>query len=86
VGTGKGNSVYELIDAFENVNGFKVNFKVGPRRPGDIVEIYADTQKANRLLGWESKYDIKDAMKHAWNWENFYRNKLKKTSKMQHSA
>jgi UDP-glucose 4-epimerase len=86
VGTGKGNSVYELIDAFESVNGIKVNFKVGPRRPGDIVEIYADTDKANKILGWESKYTIKDAMKHAWTWENFYRNKLNKTADMQHSA
>ncbi|MFT6385198.1 MAG: UDP-glucose 4-epimerase [Bacteroidia bacterium] len=69
VGTGKGNTVLEVINTFEQVNGVKLNYKVGPRRGGDIEQIYADTTKVNNLLGWSAQYDIADMMKHAWAWQ-----------------
>jgi UDP-glucose 4-epimerase len=69
VGTGKGNTVFEVINTFEQVNGVKLNYKVGPRRGGDIEQIYADTTKVNNLLGWSAQYDIADMMKHAWAWQ-----------------
>ena len=69
VGTGKGNTVLEVINTFEKVNGVKLNYTVGPRRGGDIEQIYADTTKVNNLLGWSAKYDIADMMKHAWVWQ-----------------
>lgn len=69
VGTGKGNTVLEVINAFEKVNNVKLNYKIGPRRGGDIEQIYADTTKVNDLLGWSAEYDINDMMKHAWAWQ-----------------
>ena len=69
VGTGKGNTVLEVIRAFEKVNGVKLNYKIGPRRGGDIEQIYADTSKVNALLGWSAQYDIADMMQHAWAWQ-----------------
>ena len=69
LGTGKGNTVLEVINTFEKVNGVKLNYTVGPRRGGDIEQIYADTTKVNNLLGWSAKYDIADMMKHAWVWQ-----------------
>ena len=69
VGTGKGNTVLEVINTFEQVNGVKLNYKVGPRRGGDIEQIYSDTKKVNNLLGWSAQYDIADMMKHAWAWQ-----------------
>jgi UDP-glucose 4-epimerase len=69
VGTGKGNTVLEVINTFEKVNGVKLNYKVGPRRAGDIEQIYADTTKVNNLLGWSARYGIADMMKHAWAWQ-----------------
>lgn len=69
VGTGKGNTILEVINTFEQVNGVKLNYKVGPRRGGDVEQIYADTTKVNNLLGWSAQYGIADMMKHAWAWQ-----------------
>lgn len=69
IGTGKGTSVLELIDAFEEISGAKLNWEFGPRRPGDVTEIYANVDKSLRLLNWKTKYTMKDAVQHAWNWE-----------------
>jgi UDP-glucose 4-epimerase len=69
LGTGKGNTVLEVINTFEKVNGVKLNYTIGRRRGGDIEQIYADTTKVNNLLGWSAKYDIGDMMKHAWAWQ-----------------
>ncbi|HAV24625.1 MAG TPA: UDP-glucose 4-epimerase GalE [Bacteroidetes bacterium] len=69
VGTGKGNTVLEVINTFEKVNGVKLNYTIGSRRGGDIEQIYADTTKVNNLLGWSAKYGIADMMKHAWAWQ-----------------
>lgn len=69
VGTGNGNTVLEAIQAFEKVSGTKLNYKIGPRRAGDIEKIFADNEYGRKRLGWEAKYNIEDAMLDAWNWE-----------------
>jgi UDP-glucose 4-epimerase len=69
VGTGRGNSVLEMVKTFEAVNNIKLNYKIVPRRAGDIEQIYADTKKANTILKWKAQYGIKEALKDAWNWE-----------------
>ncbi len=66
LGTGTGYSVFDMIDAFEKVNGVKVNHKIAPRRPGDIAECYANPAKAKELLGWEAQYGIEDMCRDAW--------------------
>lgn len=74
LGTGKGNSVLEVIKTFEKVSGLALNYEIVDRRPGDIVEAYADTTKANKILGWEAKNDLEEALKTAWEWEKKIRN------------
>jgi len=69
LGTGKGSSVLEVIQSFERVSGVKLNYKIVDRRPGDIVSAYADTTKANEVLGWKSQFTLDEAMKSAWDWE-----------------
>ena len=69
VGTGVGYTVLELINKFEEVNGVLVNYKIGPRRDGDIVRIWADTTKSHWGLGWQAKRDLVDMMKDAWSWQ-----------------
>ncbi len=69
LGTGRGNSVLEVIRTFEEVAGLKLNYKIGPRRSGDIVKVYADVAKANKDLEWETELDLKDALRDAWSWE-----------------
>ncbi|MDL5514060.1 UDP-glucose 4-epimerase GalE [Arenibacter sp. M-2] len=69
VGTGKGSSVLEVIKSFEKVSGKKLNYKIVDRRPGDITSAYADTTKANTVLGWKAKSTLDEAMESAWLWE-----------------
>lgn len=69
LGTGRGNSVMEVIKTFEEVTGEKLNYKIGPRRPGDVVSIYSDTKKANEVLGWKAERSLGDALKSSWNWQ-----------------
>ena len=69
LGTGKGSSVLEAIKAFEEVSGEKLNWSFAPRRSGDVVQAYADTTKANTILGWKTELTIVDAMRDAWRWE-----------------
>lgn len=71
VGTGKPVSVYELVTAFEKVNGVKLNYKFAPRRPGDVVAIWADTQLANEELGWKAERSVEDTLASAWAWEKY---------------
>jgi UDP-glucose 4-epimerase len=80
LGTGNGVSVLELIDAFEKVSGEKLNYKIGPRRPGDVVSVYANNNKARKLLGWETQYDLDAMMDTAWKWENIYAQMKKATA------
>lgn len=67
LGTGTGYSVLDVVDAFEKVNGVKVNHKMAPRRPGDIAECYADPTKAKEMLGWEAQYGIEEMCRDSWN-------------------
>lgn len=69
LGTGRGNSVMEVINAFEEATGVKVNYRIGPRRSGDVVSIYSDTEKANKVLGWKAERDLKNMMLTSWNWQ-----------------
>ncbi|NQX96787.1 MAG: UDP-glucose 4-epimerase GalE [Flavobacteriales bacterium] len=69
VGTGRGNSVLEMVKTFEAISQLKLNYKIVNRRSGDIEQIYADTAKANIILNWKAEYGIKEALIDAWNWE-----------------
>lgn len=69
LGTGNGVSVLEIINAFEKVSKIKLHYEVGPRRPGDVVAIYANNDKATKQLNWKIKYSLEDMLKTAWNWE-----------------
>jgi UDP-glucose 4-epimerase len=71
IGTGKGTSVKEIIQAFVKETGVVLNWQYGPRREGDVVEIYANASKAEKLLGWKSELTILDAVRDAWNWEQY---------------
>ena len=74
LGTGTGSSVLEVIKSFERVSGKKLNYRIVSRRTGDVIEAYADTQKANEILGWRAESSLDDAMKSAWDWEQKIRN------------
>jgi UDP-glucose 4-epimerase len=69
LGTGTGVTVLELVKAFEKVSGEKLNYKTGPRRAGDVVEIYANNNRAKAQLGWDPQYDLDAMMDTAWRWE-----------------
>jgi UDP-glucose 4-epimerase len=77
LGTGKGNTVLEVIHAFENVTGVKLNYTPGKRRPGDVEKVWADTTLANKELSWEAVLSLEDIMRSAWKWENKLNEKLK---------
>ncbi len=69
IGTGRGSSVLELIKTFEKVTGVPVNYKIVGRRSGDIIAVWADTTKANQVLGWTAETSLEDTLLSAWNWE-----------------
>jgi len=69
IGTGKGVSVQEIIDIFQNVNNLPLNVVYGERRAGDVEGIYADVTKGEKELGWKARYNIEDSLKHAWKWQ-----------------
>ncbi len=69
LGTGTGSSVLEVIKAFEKVSGQKLPYKIVARREGDITEAYANTDKANTVLGWKAQSTLEEAMASAWKWE-----------------
>jgi UDP-glucose 4-epimerase len=69
LGTGNGVSVLEAIASFEKVSGVKLNYKVGPRRPGDVEAIYSDTSFTEKELGWKAKFSLDEMMASAWKWE-----------------
>ncbi len=68
VGTGRGTSVREALDAFESATGVRVERAVGPRRPGDVEQVFANCDKVERILGWKATRTIEDAMRDAWAW------------------
>lgn len=69
LGTGTGSSVLEVINSFEKVSGKKLPYKIVGRREGDITSAYANTDKANNVLGWKAKSNLEEAMASAWKWE-----------------
>ncbi|HEX4876918.1 MAG TPA: UDP-glucose 4-epimerase GalE [Chitinophagaceae bacterium] len=69
LGTGNGISVLEAIHAFEKVSGVQLNYEIGPRRPGDVVAVYANNDQAKNVLGWNPLYSLEDMMSTAWKWE-----------------
>ncbi|MBI2284665.1 MAG: UDP-glucose 4-epimerase GalE [Bacteroidetes bacterium] len=69
LGTGDGVTVLEAIHMFEEVSGVKLNYEIGPRRPGDVIAIYANNNLAVTELGWEIRYNLRDMMQTAWAWE-----------------
>ncbi len=69
LGTGNGNSVLEAIETFEKVSGVKLNYRIGPRRAGDVVQVYASCEKAANELGWRTQRSLEECMSSAWKWE-----------------
>jgi len=67
IGTGKGQSVLEIIDAFEKASGIRIPYKIVGRRAGDLAEYYADPTKAKEELGWSARYEIDEMCKDSWN-------------------
>ena len=74
LGTGRGSSVLEVVNAFEKVTGQKLNYKIVDKRPGDVISVYADTAKANKVLGWKTEKTMEDGLESAWKWERKIRN------------
>ncbi|MBS1500471.1 MAG: GDP-mannose 4,6-dehydratase, partial [Bacteroidetes bacterium] len=71
IGTGKGNSVLEIITAFEKSTGVKLNYEIGPRREGDVEQVWGDVTKAANQLHWKAELGIDEMMSSAWNWEKY---------------
>lgn len=69
IGTGRGVSVLELVKAFERVNNLKLNYRIAPRRAGDITLIWADTTLANNELGWRAERTLDETLAAAWKWQ-----------------
>ncbi len=73
IGTGKGSSVMEVVKTFEQVAGKPLNYKIVDRRAGDITAAYAQTDRANNILGWKAQSSLKEALESAWKWEQYVR-------------
>ena len=70
LGTGKGYSVLDVVKAFEKASGNKINYRIAPRRAGDVACCYADATKAKEVLGWQAQYDIDDMCADSWRWQS----------------
>lgn len=75
IGSGKGSTVLEIINTFEERTGEKVDYIIGDRRPGDVPVIYADCSYGESYLDWKAQLSIGDALEHAWKWENYLKNR-----------
>ncbi|MES2830285.1 MAG: UDP-glucose 4-epimerase GalE [Bacteroidota bacterium] len=71
LGTGKGSSVLEIINAFEKSTGEKLNYTIGPRRGGDVEKVWGDVTKSSNVLGWTAELGVDDMMSSAWKWEKY---------------
>lgn len=69
IGTGHGESVMQLVKTFEKCTGVKLNYKIAPRREGDIEKIWGNVDKANKVLGWKAVHTLEDALSSAWKWQ-----------------
>ena len=70
LGTGKGYSVLDVVKAFEKASGIKINYRIAPRRAGDVACCYADATKAKEVFGWQAQYDIDDMCADSWRWQS----------------
>ncbi|MEY3039813.1 MAG: hypothetical protein RLZZ593_955 [Bacteroidota bacterium] len=75
VGTGQGNSVLEVVHAFEAATGVKLNYAIAPKRPGDVIAAYADTRKVEEVLGWKARHTLEESLASSWAWEQNIRKK-----------
>jgi len=71
VGTGKGSTVLEVVKAFEESTGVKLDYKIGPRRAGDVEQVWGDVSKAEKELNWKAELGLEDMMRSAWAWEKY---------------
>ncbi|RZM26228.1 MAG: UDP-glucose 4-epimerase GalE, partial [Pedobacter sp.] len=71
LGTGTGSSVLDVVRAFEESTGEKLNYTIGPRREGDVEQVYGDVRKSADVLGWTAALDLNEMMRSAWNWEKY---------------
>ena len=69
VGTGRGHSVKEVVETFQRVNKLKLNYIIGPRRDGDVEQVYANTDRANKFMGWKARLSLQQALQDAWRWQ-----------------
>lgn len=69
LGTGKGYSVLDIVNAFESATGVKIKYKFAPRRDGDLPSVYSDPTRANEVLGWKAMYDIDRMCEDTWRWQ-----------------
>jgi UDP-glucose 4-epimerase len=76
LGTGRGNTVLEVIKSFEKATGVMVNYRIVGRREGDVEKVYADTRFANEELGWKTMAGLEETLLSAWNWEKNYRENI----------
>ncbi len=70
LGTGIGYSVLDIVRAFEMINGVRVPYEIAPRRPGDVAQVYANPQKAQKLLGWQAQRNLEDMVRDSWRWQS----------------
>ena len=70
LGTGKGNTVLEIINTFEKVNNVKLNYEIGARRAGDVEKIFGSVEKAKNILNWKTEKTLEQSLEDAWRWEN----------------
>ena len=80
LGTGRGVSVFEMIESFEKVNAIRLDYSVAPRRPGDVEKVWADTTLANKVLGWKAERSLDEMVASAWAWEKMLQEKMKPIS------
>ena len=73
IGTGTPVSVLELVKGFERANGLTLNYKIVGRRAGDVKAVWADTQRANKELGWKAERPLEETLRSAWAWEKHVR-------------
>lgn len=69
IGTGNGFTVLEIIKTFEEVNGVKLDYAIGSRRSGDVEKVWANTDKAKKVLHWEAELSLEDMVRTSWNWQ-----------------
>lgn len=71
IGTGTGNTVLEIVKTFEKISGQALNYSIGPKRAGDVVQIYANCDKAHTELKWKAERSLENALETAWKWERY---------------